>query len=101
MLFETKPRTLTDQLVVCPTNTLPDAVVDLEHLDRQHRQMGYIAVRFHFLITRDGTVEHGRGVETHGNVSQYQNDNSIFIALAGGLCVDCASDALGSVVQSR
>jgi N-acetyl-anhydromuramyl-L-alanine amidase AmpD len=50
------------------------------HLDRDWDDIGY-----HFVIRRDGTLEVGRQLEVIGAHVKDHNDNSIGIALVGGM----------------
>lgn len=72
--------------------TPADMNVDISDIDRWHRQRGFAKVGYHYVIKRDGTIQHGRSVAEHGvhmfeEGAQVEHFNacSIGVCLVGGL----------------
>lgn len=65
-----------------------------KEIDQWHRQRGFfnaetgLAIGYHFVIRRDGTIEEGRPVSVVGAHTQGHNSNSIGICLVGGVKAD-------------
>ena len=53
-------------------------------IDRWHKQRGWAAVGYHFVITLDGTLQPGRVVESVGAHCLHHNADSIGICYVGG-----------------
>lgn len=79
----------TDLLVVHCSATAPTLDIGVADIDRWHRQRGFDAVGYHYVVCRDGRLQQGRREsETGAHVKGY-NSRSIGICLAGG--VDAAN----------
>lgn len=73
-----------DYLIVHASATPADMDIGVEEIDRWHRQRGWLGIGYHFVIRRDGTIEHGRpGTKPGAHVRGY-NDCSWGICLIGG-----------------
>lgn len=59
--------------------------VNAATIDKWHREKGWMGIGYHYVITRDGTVELGRDIERSGAHTKGQNANSIGVCLAGGM----------------
>jgi len=81
-------RKQTDYLVVHCTATTSNQKVTAEQIDRWHRQRGWLGIGYHYVIRRDGLVEHGRHPDAIGAHVEEYNDRSVGIALAGGVGTD-------------
>lgn len=86
-------RARTDFIVVHSTKTKPSEDLSAKDITLKHRKEGFFHNAFHYIIKRDGTVEKGRDEEMSGailpiNQPLITNQNSIAIALVGGLCKD-------------
>ena len=84
-------RARTDFIVVHSTRTKPNENLSAKDITLKHRKEGFFHNAFHYIIKRDGTVEKGRDEEMSGailpiNQPLITNQNSIAIALVGGLC---------------
>ena len=86
-------RTSTEYIVVHCSWTKPNQDWGAAEIDRLHRnQNGWRKIGYHFVITRDGTVEQGRKLENRGAHVKGLNDNSIGICLVGGKGFDERDD---------
>ena len=59
--------------------------VDAAEIDRWHRQRGWSRIGYSYVITRDGTVEVGRGHDEIGAHVKGYNHESVGVCLVGGL----------------
>lgn len=78
----------TDYIVVHCSATPPKMDIGAREIDRWHRSKGWFRIGYHFVIRRDGSVEHGREVHTVGAHAAGYNDRSIGICLIGGVASD-------------
>lgn len=81
----TKTRASTDFIVVHCSATQAKADIGAADIDRWHRQQGWQAIGYHFVIRRNGTVEEGREVDVIGSHVLNWNHNSVGICMAGGI----------------
>ena len=86
-------RSRTDFIVVHSTKTKPSQNLNAKDITLLHRKEGFFHNAFHFIIKRDGTIEEGRPEDMSGailpiNQPLITNQNSIAIALVGGLADD-------------
>ena len=86
-------RARTDYIVIHSTKTKSSENLSAKDITLKHRKEGFFHNAFHFIIKRDGTVEEGRDIEMSGailpiNQPLITNQNSIAIALVGGLSQD-------------
>lgn len=81
-------RKKTDLIVVHCSATTASQMIGVKDIDRMHRQRGFIAVGYHFIITRDGQVEIGRPVGTIGAHVEGFNSVSVGICMIGGVGPD-------------
>lgn len=58
---------------------------NVNDLRRWHKAQGWKDVGYHFVITRDGTIEQGRPLEEIGSHTKGHNAHSIGIVYIGGL----------------
>ena len=79
----TKNRLHTDYIVVHCTATPSDMDIGADDIDRWHKERGWLGIGYHRVIRRDGTVEHGRPIDTIGAHVRGANGNSVAIALVG------------------
>lgn len=84
----TKMRKRTDFIVIHCSATPPSMNIGAREIDRWHRAKGYFRIGYHFVIRRDGSVEHGRDVNAIGAHARGVNDRSIGIVLVGGVAED-------------
>ena len=86
-------RTRTDYIVVHSTKTKSNQDLNAKDITLLHRKEGFFHNAFHFIIKRDGTIEEVRPEDMSGailpiNQPLITNQNSIAIALVGGLADD-------------
>lgn len=84
-MLNLKKRASTDWLVVHCAATKPSMDIGVKDIEKWHRAQGWVAVGYHFVIRRNGTVETGRPVDTVGAHAVGVNGNSVGICLAGGI----------------
>ncbi len=78
-------REITDQIVLCTSDTLPTEDIGLTELDRRDRRKGYFQCVYHFVIRRSGLIEHGhRHHKEHAMHLGRHNPWSITVCLVGG-----------------
>lgn len=78
-------RASTSWIVIHCSATRPSQDIDAAEITRWHRQRGFVAIGYHYVIKRDGTVEQGRPEDTVGAHVSGHNSNSIGICLVGGV----------------
>lgn len=81
-------RKATWRFVVHCSATGPTQDIGAKEIDSWHRQRGFAAVGYHFVIRLDGTIERGRPVDSVGAHAAGYNSTSIGICLAGGVDAD-------------
>jgi hypothetical protein len=72
-------------IVIHYSATYPDAHVDRAVIDQWHRDRGFREIGYHWVITRDGTLQEGRPEGTLGAHVRGNNSGTIGICWAGGL----------------
>jgi N-acetyl-anhydromuramyl-L-alanine amidase AmpD len=83
------PRTKTDTIVIHCAATKPSMNIGAEEIKKWHvDERGWSDIGYHFVITRDGTKELGRGLDLSGAHAKAVNGTSVGICLVGGLSED-------------
>lgn len=80
-----KKRTETNLIVVHCAATKPNMDIGRKEIQMWHVQQGWLAIGYHFVIRRDGTVEEGRPHDAVGSHVKSRNADSIGICLVGGI----------------
>lgn len=80
-----KDREGTDLLVVHCSASGPTLDIGVIDIDRWHRQRGFDAVGYHYVIVRDGGLQRGRRESEIGAHVKGHNSRSIGICLVGGV----------------
>lgn len=80
-----KPRQATDAIFVHCSATPPTMDIGRETIEMWHKQQGWLAIGYHFIIKRDGTVEEGRPVNVVGSHVKGWNSRSVGVCLVGGI----------------
>lgn len=80
-----KPRQATDAIFVHCSATPPTMDIGRETIEMWHKQQGWLAIGYHFIIKRDGTVEEGRPVNVVGSHVKDWNSKSVGVCLVGGI----------------
>lgn len=70
---------------------------DVNTIDRWHRERGWSKIGYHYIITRDGSIQKGRDEEEVGAHVEGHNKNSLGICLVG---VDQFTDLQYSSLRS-
>jgi N-acetylmuramoyl-L-alanine amidase len=74
-----------DTLILHCSATQPDVDVGVAEMDVWHKARGWKRIGYHFVIRRNGTVEHGRPIEDIGAHAVGFNQTSLGICLVGGV----------------
>ena len=78
-------RELTDTIVIHCSATPPTMDIGVEKIKEWHvKDNGWDDVGYHFIITRDGTIEPARPEDMQGAHAPRVNDRSVAICLIGG-----------------
>jgi N-acetyl-anhydromuramyl-L-alanine amidase AmpD len=80
-----RPIRRVDYLIVHCSATTPDMDVGRAEIERWHRERGFFAVGYHYVVRRDGTVEKGRPEDQPGAHAVGYNEKSIGVCLVGGV----------------
>lgn len=80
-------RQITEIIIHCSA-TPEGKDVRAADIDRWHKQQGWECIGYHYVITLDGTIEHGRPEEQIGAHAQGHNQRSIGVCYIGGLAKD-------------
>ncbi len=81
-------RQRTDFIVIHCSATPASMDIGAKEIDRWHRAKGWFKIGYHFVVRRDGTVEHGRELNEVGAHAYGVNDRSVGICLVGGVTGD-------------
>lgn len=79
------PRKTTDKIIVHCSATPPSMDVGVKEITRWHRERGFLAIGYHWVIRRDGTVEEGRKENLIGAHCEQVNRTSVGVCLVGGV----------------
>lgn len=80
------PRTEdTEFIVVHCSATQNKEEYDWKTIDQIHRQRGFLAIGYHYVIKRDGTIQNGRDEDAIGAHAKGYNNRSVGICLIGGI----------------
>lgn len=80
-----KTRTGTDFIIIHCSATRSNADIGAADIDKWHRQQGWLAIGYHYVIRRDGTIENGRPENTVGSHARGVNSRSVGICMVGGV----------------
>lgn len=78
-------RARTDMIVVHCAATKPSMDIGRKEIQMWHVQQGWLAIGYHFVIRRDGTVEEGRPHDCVGSHVRSHNSSTLGICLVGGV----------------
>ena len=80
-----KKRAATDLIVIHCAATPNEPKFNWSSIDAMHRQRGFIAIGYHYVITTKGIIQEGRPDDVIGAHAQGFNSKSIGICLIGGV----------------
>lgn len=80
-----KKRERTDAIFVHCSATKPSMNWGVREVTQSHKERGFFAIGYHYVIKRDGTVEAGRDEDVIGAHAKEHNWNSIGVCLIGGV----------------
>lgn len=72
--------------------TPPDLDIGVDKIREWHKANGWADVGYHYVVRRDGVIEHGRALEYQGAHAQGHNHESIGVCLIGGVRRDPDAD---------
>jgi N-acetylmuramoyl-L-alanine amidase len=78
-------RQRTDLIVIHCAATKPGMDIGAAEIDRWHRERGFAAIGYHFVIRRNGALELGRDLMVTGAHVAGHNHRSVGICLVGGI----------------
>ena len=81
-------RKATDFIVVHTTATPEGREYTAKDIDKMHRQRGFVAIGYHYIVRLDGTVEPGRPEDVIGAHVEGHNSNSVALSYVGGVTND-------------
>lgn len=82
-----KKRPIPAKATVHCTATPPEMDIGAVEVDRMHRKRNFLCIGYNFIIRRNGVIESGRPLDTHGSHCKdgNRNETHIGIALVGGI----------------
>lgn len=80
-----KQRSSTEAIFVHCSATKPSMDVGVREISQWHKELGWLAIGYHFVIRRDGTIEEGRPVGVVGSHVKDWNSKSVGVCLVGGI----------------
>lgn len=80
-----KKRAATNLIVVHCAATKPTMNIGRKEIQMWHVQQGWLAIGYHFVIRRDGTIEEGRPHDVVGSHVKSRNADTVGICLVGGV----------------
>lgn len=84
MYNNNKKREQTLYMIIDHTGTTPNIEIDAQNLDNRDRSKGYFGCRYHYVITRDGSVQTGRTLDRVSPLTGVYDYLSIAVCLVGG-----------------
>lgn len=81
-------RKRTDFIAVHCSATRPSQDIGAADIRRWHVAKGWADIGYHFVIRRDGTIEHGRPLNVTGAHVEGFNNRSVGVCLVGGVKED-------------
>ena len=73
------------KIIIHCSATSAEMDIGAKEIAQWHKDRGWSDIGYHFVIRRDGTIEHGRPVERPGAHARHHNNDSIGICLVGGI----------------
>lgn len=79
---------LINEIIVHCSYTKPSMDIGSDWIRKVHLKKGWKDIGYHYVIRRDGLIDHGRKVEIIGAHCKGKNRHSIGICLVGGMSED-------------
>ena len=76
------------RIIVHSSATRAEVDVGRDEINEWHKARGFVAIGYHFVIRRDGSIEKGRDIACVGAHAKGNNRDSIGICMVGGLSAD-------------
>ncbi len=95
-----RSRDKTDYIVIHCADTPASMDIGVKEIRQWHQERGWLDVGYHYVIRRDGTLEHGRPPEAVGAHVAGKNRVSVGICMVGrGEYEDAQWDKLSAIVN--
>lgn len=88
MILPKIKRKETKYIIIHCSNSTPSEDLTVCELNKLHRQKGFLNIRYHLIIKRDGIIEAGRDIDEVGSHTEDFDDKSVSICLIGGVETD-------------
>ena len=88
MILPKIKRKETKYIIIHCSNSTPSEDLTVCELNKLHRQKGFLNIRYHLIIKRDGIIEAGRDIDEVGSHTEDLDDQSVSICLIGGTETD-------------
>ena len=88
MFEHNKRRVQTSYLIIDHTGTTDEVDLSFPEIDAQHRRRGFYGCLFHYIIRRDGVIEHGRTFDRISPLTNVLDETAITVVLVGGKDLD-------------
>ena len=88
MILPKIKRKETKYIIIHCSNSTPSEDLNVCELNKLHRQKGFLNIRYHLIIKRDGIIEAGRDIDEVGSHTEDFDDQSVSICLIGGVETD-------------
>jgi N-acetylmuramoyl-L-alanine amidase len=85
MILPKIKRKETKYIIIHCSDSTPSEDLTVCDLNKLHRQKGFLNIRFHLIIKRDGSIEAGRDIDEVGSHTEDLDDQSVSICLIGGV----------------
>lgn len=86
-------------IVVHTAATKPHMDIGFKQIDQWHKSRGWSGCGYHFIIRRDGVLEHGRPLHRAGAHTKGHNMRSWGICMVGGL--DSAGEPINNYTHAQ
>lgn len=80
-----KTRKKTDAIIVHCSATQAKTDVGAAEIERWHRERGFLAIGYHYVIRRDGRIEKGRDETVVGAHVEGHNSTTVGVCMVGGI----------------
>ena len=85
MTASLRARAITDRIIIHCSATSPEQDIGRVEIDQWHKARGWAGIGYHFIIRRDGALEHCREATKVGAHARGHNRRAIGICLIGGV----------------
>lgn len=90
-----------NRIIVHCSATKPSMDIGVDEIRRWHIERGWSDIGYHWVIARNGIIEHGRAEKAAGAHARGHNQDSIAICLVGGIDENGQPDANYTAAQYK